>query len=148
MCFCFPRATTVTRCCLSTTGPKPAWLLVANWTFLSRRPRRASVPGNVSRTWTVGPQRPRAPKRTWTPCTRTASGEGGNKMHVLTLEGRSVFKAVTNYLCIVYNKSRVNKIWLWDLWSTNRHDLWMHFTSLHGKLWHDFHLINSRSGWI
>lgn len=65
----------VTRCCLCMTVPKAAWHLVANWMFLSRRPKRASAPGSVFRTWTVEPRRPRTPTRTWTLSTRTASGQ-------------------------------------------------------------------------
>lgn len=77
-CCCFCRAMTVTRCCLYTTAPKAAWHLVESWMFPNRQPRRVLVPENVSRTWTVGPQRPRAPTKTWTPFTRTASGNRQN----------------------------------------------------------------------
>lgn len=72
---CSPcRATTATRCCSYTTAPKAAWHSAGSWMFPSRRPRRALVPENVSRTWTAGPQRARAPTKTWAPFTRTASG--------------------------------------------------------------------------
>lgn len=71
----------VTQCCLCTMVPKAAWLLVVSWMFLSRRPKRASVPGNASRTWTVGPQRTRAPTRTWALSTRTVSGQEKTREH-------------------------------------------------------------------
>lgn len=69
---------TVSHCCLCMTAQNPAWPSGASWTSLSRRPRRASAPGNASRIWTVGPQRPSPPTRIWTPCTRTASGNEGS----------------------------------------------------------------------
>lgn len=69
---------TVSHCCLSMTALNPAWPSGASWTSPSRRPRRASAPGNASRIWTVGPQRPSPPTRIWTLCTRTASGNEGS----------------------------------------------------------------------
>lgn len=73
---------TVTQCCSCMTAPKAAWHLAASSTFRSRPPRRASVPGNVSRIWTVGPQRPSAQRRVWTLCTRTASGDERKDFHI------------------------------------------------------------------